>query len=87
MAPATKYGGKMVVAHREVEGDDRVHGEHQRRRQRREQQVGHFIAVPVAIAAAPSEGEETVPKLPDGALGPISQRREVGNEADIPEHQ
>ena len=54
MAPATKYGGKIVVCQpgswddREVEGDDRVHREHQRRREGSEEQVGPLVDVPVA---------------------------------------
>ena len=45
IAPATKYGGKIVVCqpgverHREVQGHDGVHREHERRGERGEEQV------------------------------------------------
>ena len=64
MAPATKYGGKIVVCQpgmtrrREVERDDAVHREHERRRERGEDQVRALVVLPVAVRAAPAEGEE-----------------------------
>ena len=66
MAPATKYGGKIVVCqpgmmrHGEVEGHDRVHREHQRRRQAGEQQVADLVVAPVPARAAPAEREDAV---------------------------
>ena len=45
---------------REVERDDRVHREHQRRRETREDQVRPLVAVPVAGRAAPAEREDAV---------------------------
>jgi hypothetical protein len=53
MAPATKYGGKIVVCQPgscrdgEVERHDRVHGEHERRREGGEQEVGLLEVHPV----------------------------------------
>ena len=63
MAPATKYGGKIVVCQPgmtdvgEVERHDRVHREHQRRREAGEDQVRALVVVPVAVRAAPAERE------------------------------
>ena len=63
MAPATKYGGKIVacqpgtIADGEVEADDRVHRHHQRRREPRQQQVRRLVAMPVPGRAAPAHGE------------------------------
>ena len=45
---------------REVERDDRVDREHQRRREAREDQVGALVAVPLAGRAAPAEAERAV---------------------------
>ncbi len=66
IAPATKYGGKMVVCQPgttlrgEVERHDGVHREHQRRRKRGEEQVRHLIMTPLAVAVAPAQREEPV---------------------------
>jgi hypothetical protein len=63
MAPATKYGGKIVVCQpgrlrgREVERHDRVHRENERRRERwRGSRSGALVAVPVAVASRASRG-------------------------------
>ena len=47
----------------EVEADDGVNREHQRRGQSGEQQVHGFVAMPVAGRSAPSEGEHAVDNL------------------------
>ena len=93
MAPATKYGGKIVRVparhdrHREVEADDGVDRNDQRRRDAGEQQVRGFVAVPVHRRPAPAERQHAVDDPSDARLRPIAQRREVGHQADEPEQQ
>ena len=66
IAPATKYGGKMVVCQpgrmemREVQGHDGVHREDQRRRQAGEQQVGDLCSG----ASAAREPRQPSAKMP-----------------------
>ena len=90
-APATKYGGKMVVCqpgqlrHGEVQRHDRVHGQHQRRRKTGENQIRLFVVAPVTVRAGPTQREQAVNELSDLRLGAIPHRRQVGNQADIPE--
>ena len=64
MAPATKYGGKIVVCQpgmtevAKSKRHDGVHGEHQRRREAGQDQVGRFVVAPVPGRAAPAEATE-----------------------------
>ena len=94
MAPATKYGGKMVVCqpgherHREVEGDDRVDGEDERGRDAGQDQVRHLVVAPVAARAAPAHGEEPVDPGPERLADrgePVAHGRQVGDHAHVPE--
>ena len=72
---------------REVEADDGVDRDHQRRRQAREQQVRSFIPVPVTRRAAPAHGEHAVDDLAGLRLRPVAQRRQIWNQSDKPEEQ
>ena len=72
--------------HREVEADDGVHREHQRRREAGENQRGHFVAMPVARRAAPAERQRAEDDLLHLRHRAIPHRRQVGDEADVPEH-
>ena len=62
IAPATKYGGKIVVCQpgrtddREVERHHAMHRQHQRRRQAREQQIGLLVVAPRPGTALASPG-------------------------------
>ena len=72
----------------EVERHDGVHREHQRRRERRQEQVSHLVVPPLAIAAAPAEREEAVREgreLIAPGPGAVAQRGEVGDQAREPE--
>ena len=83
IAPATKYGGKIVecqpgrIADREVERHDRVHRDDQRRRQAGQEQVGRPVAMPVPRRAPPAHRQErrrcTAPS--DSWPGPASVAR------------
>ena len=72
---------------REVEADDRVHRDDQRRREAGEQQVRRLVAVPVLRRAAPAHREHAVDDAADARLRSIAQRRQVGNQPDEPEQQ
>ena len=74
-------------ADREVEAHHGVDRENQRRREPREQQVDVLVALPVARRAAPAEREHAVRDLHRLQLRLVAQRREVGDEADVPEEQ
>ena len=93
MAPATKYGGKIVVCQPgtmpigEVEADDGVHREHQRRRQAGQQQVRRLVAMPVPRRTAPAHRQHAVDHLRQAVLGAVAQRGQIGNQADEPEQQ
>ena len=74
-------------ADREVEADDGVDREHQRRRKTREQQVDVLVALPVPRRSAPAEREHAVGSLHPEMTSLVAKRRHVGNHADIPEQQ
>ena len=74
-------------AGREVEGHDRVDRDDERRGQPGEEQRRHLVVVPVARRAAPAHGEHAVDMLREAAAGPVAQRREVGDQADVPEEE
>src|SRR4051812_13858350 len=68
MAPATKYGGKIVECQPgscdgEVAGDHAVHREHQRRRQAGQQAIDDPIVAQVLGRAAPAQREHAVDDL------------------------
>lgn len=65
------------LANREVEGHHGVDGDDQRRREGREEQVGHLVAVPVRVAATPAQGEDAVCDPADRVRGPVAQGRPV----------
>ena len=72
---------------REVERNDRVHRENERRRERSKDEVGALVAVPVAVRAAPTEAEEAVTELLDLALRAIAQGCKVRHHARVPEEE
>ena len=72
---------------REVERHDRVHGKNERRRKAGQQEVRVLVAIPVLRGAAPSEGERAVDALHPQLRRAIAQRREIGNQSDIPEQR
>ena len=63
----------------EIETHNRVHRKYQRRRQSREQQISHLVAVPVPRRAAPAHRQHSVNNSEYFALGAIAQRRKVGD--------
>ncbi len=71
----------------EVEADDRVHRHDQRRGQRSKQEVGGFVAMPVAGRAAPAHGQDAVDHAPHWVRRAVAQSRHVRDEADVPEQQ
>ncbi len=76
-----------MMRNREVEAHHRMHREHQRRRQSRQQQVGAFIALPVADRAAPSHRQDAVHRLGPRVACLVAHGRQVGNQADVPEDE
>ncbi len=74
-------------ADREVEADDRVHGEDERRRHAGQEQVGVLVPLPVPRGPAPSERERAVDRARDPVLRAIAERRQIGDEAGIPEER
>ena len=91
MAPATKYGGKIVVCQpgsdrgREVERHDGVHREHQRRREAGQDQVGLLVVAPVAGRAAPAEASSAVDVLARTSL--VARSRSVARSGTRPTYQ
>ena len=72
---------------REVEAHDRVHREHQRRRDAGEQQVRGLVALPVLGRAAPAERQHAVDTRARTRLRAIAQRGHVGHETGEPEQR
>ena len=70
---------------REIHRDDRMNREDQRRREGREDEIGALVVVPLPHGAAPSEREETVDELTDRGFRPIAHRRQIRDQADVPE--
>ena len=71
----------------EVEGNDGVHRDHEGSRHTAEQQVGHFVAIPVTGRSAPTEGEDTVEEATNAFLAAIPQGRQIRNQTRVPEEQ
>ena len=76
-----------TIADGEVETDDAVDRDDQRRRQSRQQQIRHLIALPMPRRAAPAHGQDAVYDLARPMLAPVAQRREIRNQADVPEQK
>ncbi len=72
---------------REVHRDDRMHREDQRRREGGENEVRGFVVMPLPLGAPPAEGQGTVDELPGAGLRPIANRRQVRDQADVPEQE
>ena len=72
---------------REIEADDRVHGKHQRRGQSRQQQIGHFVTMPVSRRTAPTHCQHPINDLKGLATSAIAQRGKVGDQTNKPEHR
>ncbi len=70
-----------------VEAHHRVHGNHQRRSQPREQQRCHLIPMPVHRRPSPTHRQNSVQNLLDPAASPVAQCRQVRNQAHKPEQQ
>ena len=93
IAPATKNGGKIVecqpgrMAIVKSKRHDRVHRDDQRCRQPRQQQIGRPVAMPVPGRASPAHRQEPVDILRPAVLGPVPERRQVGDQPDIPEQE
>ena len=91
MAPATKYGGKIVVCQPgmmrdgEVEATRRCAPRDQRRRQAGEQQVRRLVALPVPRRAAPAEREHAVDDR--GRRGSCARSRSVARSGIRPTYQ
>ena len=73
--------------HREIEADDGVHRDHERGGETCEEQVGDLVALPVAGRAAPSHGEHAVDHAADAVPRSVAERRQVRDQADVPEEQ
>src|ERR1700677_2241505 len=74
-------------ADREIEAHDRMNGEHQRRRESSEKQIGGLITMPVPGRITPAHREQSVNPPDKRILGAITHGSEVRNQADKPEHQ
>ena len=91
MAPATKYGGKIVVCqpgndrHGEVEAHHRVDAQHQRRGQGGQEQVGPLVDVPLPGRAPPAQGENAVERT--AAAGVVARSRSVARSGIMPRYQ
>ncbi len=70
---------------REIHRDDRMNRQDERRREGRENEVGGFVVLPLPHRAPPAEGQQPVDELPGTGLRPIANRRQVGDQADVPE--
>ncbi len=64
--------------HREVERDDGVHREHERRRERGEEQIGAREVPPLAIGVPPAEATAREDALAHRIRLPVAQHRESG---------
>ena len=73
--------------HGEVETDNGVHRNDERRRQAGQQQVGGLVMVPVMRRSAPSHRQRAVDETADARLRPVAQRRQIGYETDEPEQR
>ncbi len=75
------------LGHGEVEAHHRVDAQHQRRGQRGQEQVRPLVDVPLPGRAPPAQGEHAVGELPQRRGGPVAQRGQVGDHAQVPEQQ
>ena len=88
MAPATKYGAKIVpcqpgtMRHGEVPGHHRVHREHQRRGQRGQVEVGPGVVPPLVVGALPADRGQRVDLLAASPLDLVPHGGDVGNQAE-----
>src|SRR5919107_819962 len=71
----------------EVEADDGVDREHERRREPREQKVHGLVARPVPCAAAPAQGGHAEDHAPEARARAVAQGRQVGYEPREPEER
>ena len=69
---------------REVEGNDRVNREHQRRGEAGEDEIRHLVVTPLPVRSAPAERENAVDVFGHPRLGPVAQGREIGDQAGKP---
>ena len=78
--PAGELGGREVHRH------DRVDGQHQRRREARQDQVRRLVVLPMAHRAAPAESEHPEGLLPQAGRA-VAHGGHVRDQADVPEEQ
>ena len=69
----------------EIQPDDAVHRAHQRRHDRGERRVGRLIVLPLPAGAAEAERQDAVEHLPAARQRVIAHRRQVRDQAEIPE--
>ena len=72
---------------REVEAHNGMHGEHQRRRQACQKQIGRLVAMPMPRRSSPAHREHAVNDLLRLADSAIAERREVRYQSDEPEQR
>src|SRR6185437_15801089 len=70
---------------REIEADNGMHREHQRRGDAGEQQAGRLVQPPVVRRSPPSESEDAVKTLLEPARRAVPQITEIWNHPDVPE--
>ena len=90
IAPATKYGGKIVVCQPGMTDVAKsklttVWTLSTSGVESRPESGRPLVVVPVPRRAAPAQGEDAVEQLPEPRGGAIAERRQVGNQAEVPE--
>ena len=72
------------LRNRKVQRHDRVHRQHERRREAGQYQVSFFVIAPVPVRSGPTDREETVEELAQFAFCPIPHDGQVRNQPHIP---
>ena len=93
MAPATKYGGKIVecqpgtMAAAKIQADHAVNRQDERRGQAGEKQIRGLMPLPMRGGAAPAQRKNAVDDLFTPGLGAVADGGEIGNDPDVPKNQ
>ena len=70
-----------------IERHDTVHGQNERGRNSRENEIRFLVMGPVTVGAPPTQGQQTVCHLTKPGGGAIPQGSKVGDQAQIPEDE
>ena len=70
---------------REVERNDGVHRKHQRCREGGQQQVRHFVMVPLAVPTAPSQREQSIESFFNAGFAAVAYCPQIRNQSEVPE--